>query len=90
MFFGSAVQQLVALAKKKHPQSIAGKSSQQDPVYAYQAPEACGSATIKMYLASNFDDWTPSAATGELAPDALVAPNAGLLTYQGWFQVREF
>ncbi|KAJ7057961.1 hypothetical protein C8F01DRAFT_302934 [Mycena amicta] len=82
--FGTGPQTLVAAAKAK-PSSLVAKSSLKTPVFEYTAPEECGASTIAIHLYGQSPSWSPDADVR--APDALVACNAGLLSYREWFPV---
>ncbi|KAF9058329.1 hypothetical protein BDP27DRAFT_1303897 [Rhodocollybia butyracea] len=83
-FLGPGTQRLLDEAKK-HPSSIAIKcfSSPPSPIFTYSAPPECGSSTISIYL-STTTIWNPYTLQ---IPDALVACNAGLGSYQEWTYV---
>ncbi|KAF8887265.1 hypothetical protein CPB84DRAFT_1684728 [Gymnopilus junonius] len=87
VLFGAAVARLVKEATKS-PGSLATKL----PTFTYQAPSECGSGTISIYLHSTSDNWSAAGPESALTahggrPDALVACNAGLASYQEWFHV---
>ncbi|KAF9065209.1 hypothetical protein BDP27DRAFT_1298363 [Rhodocollybia butyracea] len=78
---GPGAQQLLDKAKN-HPSSIAIKcfSSPPSPIFTYSAPPECGSSTISIYLSTS-TMWEPATLP---TPDALIACNAGLISYRGW------
>ncbi|KAF8845258.1 hypothetical protein BDN67DRAFT_443877 [Paxillus ammoniavirescens] len=84
-FFGLAVHGIVQQAKKK---SIVAKAKRNEPVYSYTTPESMGGSTLAIYLHGEHENWDPRFAsiTDDL-PDAIVAPNAGLLSYKAWAYV---
>lgn len=88
VLFGMAVKNLVDKAKKSHPKSLAGKASPPTPVFEYTAPEQNGSGTIQIFLHREHKEWSPADADAKLSkygkPDAMVALNAGLGTYNTW------
>ncbi|KAI6045000.1 hypothetical protein EDC04DRAFT_2560098 [Pisolithus marmoratus] len=80
--YGTAVHNIVQQAKKG---SIAMKSKRNLPVYTYTSPSSMGGSTLAIYLHGEHENWDPRipSMTGNL-PDAIVAANAGLLSYKGW------
>lgn len=88
MFFGYAVKAIVQKAKKK---SIAAKANRNEPVYTYKSPASMGQSTIAMYLDGEHENWDPRfASITDNLPDAIVALNAGLLSYKAWASVILF
>ena len=86
--FGYAVYNIVQKANKK---SIAAKAQRKEPVYTYRSPASMGQSTLAIYLDGDHENWDPrfTSVTYNL-PDAIVAPNAGLLSYKGWASVILF
>lgn len=88
VMFSKAVQTLTSLAKSK-PNSLAAAAleSPARPVFTYTAPEESGAGKVSVYLDTS-ESWSASrlAEYGgpHARPDVLVAPNAGLSSYQGW------
>ncbi|KAI5991624.1 hypothetical protein EDD15DRAFT_2388580 [Pisolithus albus] len=80
--YGTAVYNLVQQAKKG---SVAMKSKRRLPVYTYTAPSSMGGSTLAVFLHGEHENWDPRlpSMTNNL-PDAIVASNAGLLSYKGW------
>ena len=87
-FFGHAVYTVVQKASKK---SIAAKAKRNVPVYTYKAPLSMGQSTLAIYLDGEHENWDPRfpSITDNL-PDAIVALNAGLLSYKAWATVILF
>lgn len=88
--YGPAVRDIVEHAKKTAPGSLAAKSSPSSPVFSYTAPKESGSGSINIYLEGRHADWPvglPDMADFGGMPHALVAPNAGLLSYPAWGRV---
>ncbi|KAJ7490266.1 hypothetical protein B0H11DRAFT_1719369 [Mycena galericulata] len=89
IFFGQAVHTIVSKAKASHPKSLAAQASPKSPIYSYTAPEESGAGRIQLYLHGAADHWAPADAAPALsaygAASALVAPNAGLGSYQAWY-----
>ncbi|KAH7883767.1 hypothetical protein F5I97DRAFT_1930004 [Phlebopus sp. FC_14] len=81
-FFGFAVYNIVKQARKK---SIAMKAKRSDPVYTYTSPTSMGGGTLSIYLHGEHENWDPRlpSMAGDI-PDAIVACNAGLLSYPAW------
>ena len=90
--FGGGVRQLLSQAKEK-PKSLAAAALETPPrpVYTYTAPEESGSGRLSIYLDPVSAEWAPSSFSKyggpHPYPDALVAPNAGLGSYQEWYPV---
>ncbi|KAF9040270.1 hypothetical protein BDZ89DRAFT_944960 [Hymenopellis radicata] len=91
VLFGQSVEKLLAIAKKSHRLSLAGKSSSSTPVFAYEAPKECGSGRIEIFLHGASSVWGPEmlSAANEYGgrPDGVIAFNAGLGSYQAWIPV---
>ncbi|KAG9017288.1 hypothetical protein FRB95_012019 [Tulasnella sp. JGI-2019a] len=92
VMYGPAVHDVVQKAKKTRPQSLAALASPSAPVYTYTAPEESGSGTIKICIDGRNSEWP--VAQPELTdfspgrmPSALVACNAGILSYPAWSRV---
>ncbi|KAF8559266.1 hypothetical protein OG21DRAFT_1403484 [Imleria badia] len=87
-FFGFAVHAIVQRANKK---SIAAKAKRNEPVYTYRSPASMGQSTLSLYLDGEHENWDPRfvSITNHL-PDAIVALNAGLLSYKSWASVILF
>ncbi|KAJ7167227.1 hypothetical protein C8R43DRAFT_877626 [Mycena crocata] len=55
------------------------------PIFTYKAPEACGSGSVRVFLHTKANHWTkrdlPTYGRRPDYPDALIACNAGLFTY---------
>lgn len=87
-FFGYAVHTIVQKANRK---SIAAKAKRNEPVYTYQSPASMGQSTLAIYLDGDHENWEPRfiSITNNL-PDAVVALNAGLLSYKAWASVILF
>ncbi|GJE94315.1 zinc finger MYND domain-containing protein [Phanerochaete sordida] len=93
--FGHGVQKLFDAAKDSGlgssplKQSIAKKG----PVFEYAAPEALGGGTVAVHLHRASPLWNEEQlfrlkhSQPELAPDALVALDAGLASYREWWEV---
>ena len=87
-FFGYAVHKIVQKANKK---SIAAKAKQKEPVYTYRSPASMGQSTLAIYLDGDHENWDPRfASITDNLPDAIVALNAGLLSYKTWASVILF
>ncbi|KAF9243942.1 PAXNEB protein-domain-containing protein [Melanogaster broomeanus] len=87
-FFGFAVHNIVQQARKK---SIAAKAKRNEPVYAYTSPATMGGSTLSIYLHGEHENWDPRfMSTSDDIPDAIVALNAGLLSYKAWAYVIIF
>ncbi|KAI6132668.1 hypothetical protein EDD17DRAFT_1763396 [Pisolithus thermaeus] len=80
--YGTAVYNLVQQAKKG---SVAMKAKRNLPVYTYTSPSSMGGSTLAIFLHGEHENWDPRvpSMTNNL-PDAIVAANAGLLSYKGW------
>lgn len=80
--YGTAVYNVVQQAKKG---SVAMKSKRKLPVYTYTGPSSMGGSTLAIFLHGEHENWDPRlpSMTNNL-PDAIVAANAGLLSYKGW------
>ncbi|KAF9040178.1 hypothetical protein BDZ89DRAFT_1060578 [Hymenopellis radicata] len=91
VLFGPSVEKLVAIAKKSHRPSLAGKSSSSAPVFAYEAPKECGSGRIEIFLHGASSLWGPEmlSAANEYGgrPDGAIALNAGLGAHRTWVPV---
>ncbi|KAF8891146.1 hypothetical protein CPB85DRAFT_1441044 [Mucidula mucida] len=91
VLFGQSVEKLLAIAKKSHRHSLAGKSSLSTPVFAYEAPKECGSGRIEIFLHAGSSVWGPEmlSAANEYGgrPEGVIAFNAGLGSYQAWIPV---
>lgn len=90
VMYGAGVKQIVDKAKRTAPQSLAAKSSPASPVHSYTAPEESGASTINIFLDGRQDDWPvgePEMLDYNGMPDAIVSPNAGLLSYPAWHRV---
>ncbi|KAG8219968.1 hypothetical protein J3R82DRAFT_973 [Butyriboletus roseoflavus] len=87
-FFGYAVHTIVQKANKR---SIAAKAKRNEPVYTYESPASMGQSTLAIYLDGDQENWDPrfTSITNNL-PDAIVALNAGLLSYRAWMSVILF
>jgi hypothetical protein len=81
ILFGGAVKTIVDAARKK-PGAIAAR----DVVYSYTAPDACGAGSLTIHLHGSAEFWTPDILSKE-TPDAIVACNAGLLSYREWIPI---
>ncbi|KAJ7675627.1 hypothetical protein DFH06DRAFT_1122458 [Mycena polygramma] len=58
------------------------------PIFSYDAPEACGSGSIRVLLHTATKHWTiPDLPTYGPKPDAILACNAGLFTYDASLDV---
>ena len=79
VLFGASVARIVKEAKKT-PGSLATKS----PTFTYTAPPECGSGSVSIHLHSKSDFWS---TTNNVRPDALIACNAGLMSYSEWHPV---
>ncbi|KAF8140079.1 hypothetical protein EV363DRAFT_1392999 [Boletus edulis] len=87
-FFGYAVHAIVQKAKKK---SIAAKAKRNEPVYTYRSPVSMGQGTLAIYLDGEHENWDPRfVSILNNLPDAIVALNAGLLSYKTWASVILF
>ncbi|KAJ7601124.1 hypothetical protein C8J56DRAFT_768378 [Mycena floridula] len=90
VLFGHGVEKLITEAKK-HPNSLVAKASNTNPIFAYDAPPECGSGKISIYIYRASPTWHPRDQLGSSSPfgtpDALIACNAGLGSYQGWHPV---
>ncbi|KIJ68239.1 hypothetical protein HYDPIDRAFT_81640 [Hydnomerulius pinastri MD-312] len=84
-FFGFAVHGIVKQAKKK---SLAAKAKRNEPVYTYTSPASMGGSTLSIHLHGEHENWDPRlpSITNDM-PDAIVAANAGLLSYTAWAYV---
>ncbi|KAH7924881.1 hypothetical protein BV22DRAFT_1012344 [Leucogyrophana mollusca] len=81
-FFGPAVHHIVKQAKEN---SLVMKATRNEPVYTYTGPSSCGKGTLAIYLHGEHENWDPRLpALTNSFPDAIVAPNAGLLSYPAW------
>ncbi|KAH7915348.1 hypothetical protein BJ138DRAFT_998114 [Hygrophoropsis aurantiaca] len=81
-FFGTAVHQIVKLGKGT---SLAIKATHHQAVYNYASPPSCGGGKLNIYLHGDHENWDPRLPTLlNNIPDAIVAPNAGLLSYPAW------
>jgi len=86
--FGYAVYKIVQKANKN---SIAAKAKRKEPVYTYRSPASMGQSTLAIYLDGDHENWDPRFTSVKYnLPDAVVAPNAGLLSYKGWSSVILF
>ncbi|KAG9314532.1 hypothetical protein JVU11DRAFT_5329 [Chiua virens] len=87
-FFGYAAYTIVQRATKN---SLAAKAKRGQPVYTYKSPASMGQSTLAIYLDGEHENWDPrfTAIIGDL-PDAVVALNAGLLSYKTWASVILF
>ena len=87
-FFGYAVYKIVQKANKK---SIAAKAKRNEPVYTYRSPASMGQSTLAIYLDGDHENWDPRfTSIISTLPDAIVALNAGLLSYKTWATVILF
>ncbi|KAG6381352.1 hypothetical protein JVT61DRAFT_5762 [Boletus reticuloceps] len=87
-FFGYAVHAIVQKAKKK---SISAKAKRNEPVYTYRSPVSMGQSTLAIYLDGEHENWDPRfVSVLNNLPDAIVALNAGLLSYKTWASVILF
>ncbi|KAH0838464.1 hypothetical protein J3R83DRAFT_6776 [Lanmaoa asiatica] len=87
-FFGYAVHAIVQKANKK---CIAAKAKRNEPVYVYKSSASMGRSTLAIYLDGDHENWDPRfASITENLPDAIVALNAGLLSYKAWASVILF
>lgn len=80
--FGKPAYDLVKTARRSHPSSLAT----QDIVWSYTAPKRTGGGSINIRLYSKEEYWTvPGVEKGDIKiPDAIIATNAGLLSYPPW------
>ncbi|TFY75017.1 hypothetical protein EWM64_g8996 [Hericium alpestre] len=79
--YGKAAYDLVQMARKDFPQSIATR----DIVWSYTAPKKTGGGSIEIRLAGDSDTWSRHDIIDERKrPDALLGLNAGLLSYTTW------
>ena len=95
LIFGNAVHKLFEASKQSSVgssplrQSIAKKG----PVFEYTAPQDLGSGNVKVHLYRGSAVWDQSTLATiretqpALAPNALVALNAGLASYREWWDV---
>lgn len=80
VIFGKAGYDLVNLARKEYPGSIATK----EIVWSYTAPRQCGGGAIKIQIHSVDEIWDRNVAQSCSAPDVMVGMNAGILAYRTW------
>ncbi|KAJ7675649.1 hypothetical protein DFH06DRAFT_1466480 [Mycena polygramma] len=76
--------------KSEHQSSLIGRSAHDShvPIFTYDAPDACGSGSLRVLAHTATKDWSISGmATYGPKPDAIVACNAGLFTYDGSLEV---
>lgn len=87
-FFGYAVH---AIVQKPNKKGIVAKAKRNEPVYMYESPASMGQSTLAIYLDGDQENWDPrfTSITNNL-PDAIVALNAGLLSYKSWVSVILF
>lgn len=79
VMFGSSVVTLLQAAKRKSSCVAAQRYA-----YSYTAPEASGGSTIRISLAK-YGNWDGRDLKNLKArPDAIIACNAGLLSYPAW------
>ncbi|KAJ6465630.1 hypothetical protein C8R47DRAFT_991349 [Mycena vitilis] len=85
VLFGPCVYYLgLEGAKSEHQSSLIGRSVRDSrvPIFTYDAPEACGSGSIRVLLHTATKHWTiPDLPSYGPKPDAILACNAGLFTY---------
>lgn len=87
-FFGLTVHAIIQKANKK---SIAAKAKRNEPVYTYSSPASMGRSTLSLYLYGEHENWDPRfVSIANDIPDAIVALNAGLLSYKAWASVILF
>ncbi|TCD60364.1 hypothetical protein EIP91_010311 [Steccherinum ochraceum] len=82
---GYSVHKLCQEARK-YPKSLVAKCSTTTPIFAYKAPNECGSGSIQVFLHGASPLWSADDLPFG-RPDALVACNAGLATYTQWYPV---
>jgi len=86
-FYGIAVQDLVLKAQKADGASIAARGvSLENSIYSYRAPKSLGGGSIDVRFSTE-EQWIHDQLIhlpAELQPDAVVGPNAGLLSYRSW------
>ncbi|KAJ7653579.1 hypothetical protein DFH06DRAFT_1203937 [Mycena polygramma] len=96
--FSPATHDLLGRAKRQYPRSIAAREG---PVWEYTSPRhtGCGSIAISLYhppprppmarqLRPFKGVWERSVMMlAPKDPDAIVAPNAGILSYSTWYEV---
>ncbi|KAJ7675630.1 hypothetical protein DFH06DRAFT_663438 [Mycena polygramma] len=76
--------------KPEHRSSLIGRfvPDSRVPIFTYDAPEACGSGSIRVLLHTETKHWTISGLpTYGSEPDAILACNAGLFTYDASLDV---
>lgn len=78
VLFGGSVFNLV-----KRARGSPGAVASGDPVYTYTAPDACGSGHLSVHFFTEGEFWTPDILSNGI-PDAIVACNAGLVSYPQW------
>ncbi|KAG1715634.1 hypothetical protein ID866_1516 [Astraeus odoratus] len=80
--YGPAVHSVVKQAKRG---SLAMKSKRGEAVFIYTSPHSMGASTIAIHLHGEHENWDPRLPSmTDDHPDAIVAANAGLLSYNGW------
>ena len=87
--WGSGIHTLFAEAKTNgFPSSPVRKAiSDKSHVFQYDAPDYLGSGTITVILHGDSKNWDSSILETSPIPDALIALNAGLGSYQAWIGV---
>ncbi|TFY74497.1 hypothetical protein EWM64_g9515 [Hericium alpestre] len=87
VIYGKAAYDLVQMACKDFPQSIATR----DIVWSYTAPKKTGGGSIEIRLAGDSDTWSRHDIIDKRKrPDALLGLNAGLLSYTTWSEPMQF
>ncbi|KAJ6465623.1 hypothetical protein C8R47DRAFT_46954 [Mycena vitilis] len=77
-------------SKTEHRSSLIGHSAHDSrvPIFSYNAPEECGSGSIRVLLHTATKHWTiPDLPSYGPKPDAILACNAGLFTYDASMDV---
>ena len=71
-------------AREAKPHAVAAR----EYVYEYQAPERCGSGSIRIQFYKASPIWDPlDIIPRKMIPDVLIGLNAGMATYETWHPV---
>ncbi|KAF8584978.1 hypothetical protein K439DRAFT_1410528 [Ramaria rubella] len=85
VLFGTPAYMILHSARQITDSSSVISKSEDDIVYTYNAPEECGSGTIRIVLWGGGPTWTPELLRfGAPVPDAIIGLNAGLGSFQEW------
>lgn len=95
VLWGQSVHGLAEAGAKTALEGSPAKEASKNggPIFTYSAPQKLGGGAIKVVLNSDSPIWSFESlhrltdASPELAPDALVALNAGLGSYRIWMEV---